>query len=538
MVNRKPQQALLTPGYIAEIVSEKISGDPVMRQSFSETISNIERLKPLLKQSSCASCQYNNHPELVPIFVKEFKTLDRTKADVAIKYMGQRQWIAHGKTKSWINIVDNIIEPYLYETREVKRPAVKHPAPKISIPIVKEKSSTVQVEPLSKLETSSLEMKVSAAVTSTASVFLPVRVEDRVSSSMALPSKSVVVPQQKVRKVIFKNHQAPGDIVMMTAAIRDLHINFPGQFVTGVDTNSMSIWESNPYITKLKESDPGVEVFQAEYPLIQQSNQGPYHFSEGFTEHFEELLGVRIKKRIGRGHIVIGPNEEVWGRTERASLFSPYGHGPDVHYWILNAGYKNDFTAKMWPKERYQKVVDHFAGRIVFVQIGHSAHNHPDLNGVINVVGKTDDRMLIRLVWASSGVLTPCSYPMTLAAAIPVRPGTCNGRSDRPCVVVAGGREPSHWQAYVSHQFIHTCGALPCCDGGGCWKSRIKPIGDGDEKDEKNMCNYVVDSEEGVELPYCMDMITSDEVIRRIEMYYSFYEPNRPKTHTHNRNGA
>jgi hypothetical protein len=82
--------------------------------------------------------------------------------------------------------------------------------------------------------------------------------------------------------------------------------------------------------------------------------------------------------------------------------------------------------------------------------------------------------------------------------------------------VVAGGREPPHFTAYPHHQFIHTVGALKCCDNGGCWKSRTLPLGDGDEKDRpEELCVDVVGS-----LPRCMDMIAADEVIRRIELYY------------------
>src|SRR5262249_23575409 len=84
------------------------------------------------------------------------------------------------------------------------------------------------------------------------------------------------------------------------------------------------------------------------------------------------------------------------------------------------------------------------------------------------------------------------------------------------CVVVAGGREPPHWEAYPHHQFIHTVGALSCCDDGGCWKARTLPLGDGDEKDlPKNLCVDVIGC-----LPHCMDMITPEEVICRIELYF------------------
>jgi ADP-heptose:LPS heptosyltransferase len=187
--------------------------------------------------------------------------------------------------------------------------------------------------------------------------------------------------------------------------------------------------------------------------------------------------------------------------------------GEDTKYWIINAGGKYDFTTKWWSYERFQRVVDHFKGMIQFVQIGESGHHHPSLGNVIDLRGKTDLRQLVRLVYHSQGVLTTVSLPMHLAAAVEEKyPKPKN----RPCVVVAGGREPPQWEAYPHHQFIHTNGALLCCDNGGCWKSRVRPLGDGDEKDEQdNLCVDVVG-----DLPRCMDLISSAEVIRRIELYY------------------
>ena len=109
--------------------------------------------------------------------------------------------------------------------------------------------------------------------------------------------------------------------------------------------------------------------------------------------------------------------------------------------------------------------------------------------------------------------LSAVSFLMHLAAAVEVKPGM---PQNRPCVVVAGGREPPHFTAYPHHQFIHTVGALRCCDNGGCWKSRTLPLGDGDVNDRPEaLCVDVVGT-----LPRCMEMITADEVIRRIELYY------------------
>src|SRR5580658_10110743 len=37
-----------------------------------------------------------------------------------------------------------------------------------------------------------------------------------------------------MRKLILNNYQSPGDIVMLTAAVRDLHRTYPGDFLTDV----------------------------------------------------------------------------------------------------------------------------------------------------------------------------------------------------------------------------------------------------------------------------------------------------------------
>lgn len=103
---------------------------------------------------------------------------------------------------------------------------------------------------------------------------------------------------------------------------------------------------------------------------------------------------------------------------------------------------------------------------------------------------------------------------MHLAAAVPLR---THSRTARACVVVAGGREPPHWEAYPTHQFLHTVGSLPCCAHGGCWRSRSVPLGDGEMHDHASrLCLDVVGG-----LPRCMDMISSRHVIDRVNYYLS-----------------
>lgn len=190
-------------------------------------------------------------------------------------------------------------------------------------------------------------------------------------------------------------------------------------------------------------------------------------------------------------------------------------------FWIIVAGGKGDFTIKWWDSARWQQVVDHFRGKIFFVQVGEAKHWHPPLKNVLDLRGRTDLRQLVRLVYHAQGVLSPVTMMMHLAAAVEVKGGR---PKNRPCVVVAGGREPSQWEAYPHHQFIHMNGALFCCDNGGCWKSRTIPLGDGDEKDKHLCIDVVPETAPGMRslpLPRCMDLITSDEVTRRIEMYFN-----------------
>ena len=307
---------------------------------------------------------------------------------------------------------------------------------------------------------------------------------------------------------IFQNFQSPGDVVMLTAAVRDLHKCYPGRFVTDVRTSCPALWQHNPHLTPLKITEPKVRRLECHYPLIHQSNQTTLHFLHGFIDYLNEQLGLAIELTEFKGDIHLS--------SEEKSLPSPLHQltGVDVPYWIVVAGGKYDFTIKWWHFRRWQAVVDHFRGRILFVQVGEIGHYHPVLDGVIDLRGKTSLRDLIRLIYHAQGVLCPVTLLMHLAAAVEAKP---EAPAHRACVVVAGGREPPHWERYPQHQFIHTVGALPCCARGGCWRSRTVPLGDGDEKDQPDcLCVDVVNG-----LPRCMDMIRPAEVIDRVERYFT-----------------
>lgn len=308
-------------------------------------------------------------------------------------------------------------------------------------------------------------------------------------------------------KLILRNYQSPGDIVMLTAAVRDLHLCYPGQFQTDVRTPCPDLWENNPFITRLWEGDPDVGIIDCQYPLINRSNNGSYHFIHAFISFLNEELGLKIRPSAFRGDIHLSPKEKSWlSQVEELT-------NEDTPFWIIVAGGKLDYTVKWWDVARFQQVVDWFRGRILFVQVGEGHHHHPALEGVLDLRGQTSLRQLIRLVYHAQGVFCPVTLAMHLAAAVETKGGF---PKNRPCVVVAGGREPPQWEAYPHHQYIHTVGALACCDDGGCWKSRTVRLHDGSAHDlPENLCVDVVEG-----LPRCMHLISAEEVIRRIELYF------------------
>lgn len=310
---------------------------------------------------------------------------------------------------------------------------------------------------------------------------------------------------------------------MLTAAVRSLHLSHPGMFLTDVRTPCGALWENNPYLTPIEDEDPDAETILCEYPLVHQSNTVPLHFIHGFSQFLSEKLKVPITHKRFKGDIHLSPLEKSWISQVQEIT------GEEIPFWIVAAGGKKDYTIKWWDSRRFQKVVQHFRGRVLFVQVGELDHHHPPLQGVLDFRGKTDLRQLVRLMYHAQGVLCPVTLLMHLAAAVETKPG---GPKNRPCVVVAGGREPMQWEAYPHHQYLHTNGALMCCDNGGCWKSRTVPLGDGDPKDHPDqLCLNVVRHElprrkgfrtvEEYALPRCMDLISADEVVRRIELYFA-----------------
>ena len=289
-----------------------------------------------------------------------------------------------------------------------------------------------------------------------------------------------------MEKLILSNPLAPGDILMSTSAIRDLHKAYPGEYQTDirVPTGCEQIFENNPYITHIDDADKDAKFIKLTYEEIHRSGASGRPFAYAHTIDLAKAIGRPIPHTTIRPDLHLSQADVTWPSPVVVK------HGYEGRYWIINAGIKNDYTLKYYPY--YQDVVNLLCEKVRFVQVGQKEHNHPALEHVIDMRGETDLRELFRLSYHADGALNCVSLQMVIMMAL-----------NKPCVVVADGREGVRWQLYPGHRYLYTNGALPCCSYDGCWRSKQKD------------CAALVDGD-----PLCMRLITPEAISEAILMYY------------------
>lgn len=320
--------------------------------------------------------------------------------------------------------------------------------------------------------------------------------------------------------LILRNNWALGDTICLSALMRDIHLEYPGEYQLRMIGNYKSFWNNHPYARVQGVGEHGRLVALEYLEGIRAAGRGnKIHFLSWFHRSFEKATGIHVPVRLPKGHIALSESDKqpkIPGR-----------------YWIVNAGFKIDMTAKGWHFHRYQTVVDALAAYgIRCVQMGadFSKHFHPKLKNCEQAVGTTRDiKDLFSLIYNAEGVICGVTAAMHIAAAF-----------DKPCVVVAGGREEPWWEAYtntapstfgpeclpvkIPHRFLHTVGLLDCGIGNttkGCWRDRTVPIEQADYTNAKNkarLCLFPVRSKQPV--PRCMDLITPDMVVEAVLSYY------------------
>lgn len=314
--------------------------------------------------------------------------------------------------------------------------------------------------------------------------------------------------------IVLHNAWALGDTVCLAAAVRDLHRAHPGRYRVSTSGHYTGFWKRCPDIAPLDPGRAARRIVVNYHAGIVASQAGTYrrHFLTWFHRMLGRELGVEVP--------VTEPRGAIWRAVEASPAAG--------RYWVVVAGGKLDMTAKWWPLERWQATVDALAARgIACVQAGAHFHKHvhPPLRNCPSAVGRTDDiHDLFALIAGAEGVLCGITAAAHIAAVY-----------DKPCVVVAGGREEPWWEAYtnegqwpagcapvrVPHRFLHTVGRLDCCKRAGCWKKRTVPIEPADTATAKGRANLCVDPiRAGTARPRCLDLIAVDEVVAAALSYY------------------
>jgi len=316
------------------------------------------------------------------------------------------------------------------------------------------------------------------------------------------------------RKIVLIHKRAPGDTLVLTGLVRDIARAHPGRFEIDVDTSAPDLWLHNPHVTPFRRR-PGIAKQKVEYVKIQygrgirDQNHETVHFLSYFHRDFHRQCHVTVPVGLPYPDLHLSEEEKV-----------PVFEGQP--YWIIISGGKSDFTAKVWSSINFQQVADALRSRgLGVVQMGSNdkGHWHPPLSGAVNMVGQTNLRDMMRIMYHADGVICGVTCAMHMAAAL-----------QRPCVCIAGGREAWWWEAYVNenkgfgpasgklkvpHRFLHTIGMLECCKHHGCWRNKVVKI-----SEDKSLC-YKPIARPGQTLPVCMDMITVEHVMEAVMSYYT-----------------
>ena len=326
------------------------------------------------------------------------------------------------------------------------------------------------------------------------------------------------------------DRHALGDTLTLSGIPRDLAAAHPGKYKLWCDTNFMAIWAHNPWVQPPQPYESirpqplkikltyGDGIRAAERAQADPKRYAPLHFLPFMHKKFREVTGLEVPCLRPRGDLHLT-------EMERRPLLAG-------RYWALVAGGKRDATVKFWTREGWQAVADGLGAMgLDAVQVGGASgdHHHYALERTTNLVGKTESlRDLFSLIYGAEGVVCGITGPMHVAAAL-----------EKPCVVLAGGRESPVWEWYgpgphfgpqcepirIPHRYLHTIGRpeFPCCAAKGCWKSRVVPVAPYSKNNRHNRSPCLLPVKVGQReepLAACMVWLKPERVLEAVWSYY------------------
>jgi ADP-heptose:LPS heptosyltransferase/glycosyltransferase involved in cell wall biosynthesis len=280
-------------------------------------------------------------------------------------------------------------------------------------------------------------------------------------------------------------------MLMFTCGVRDFKKAFPDVRINVIAT-AMHIFDHNPNLDRTLVGTPENIIEIGPSKLTNKSNSLDWHFANAFRMSMEEKLNITIPQGDSRPDVYF--TKEEWDAPRVI----------DKPYWIISTTGEKGWGCKMYPQHKWQEVIDQNPD-ITFVQIGTAEDNAPRLKGshVIDYVGKTQSRDngirdLFKLFLNSEGSIGLVSFHMHLMGGL-----------NKPCVVIAGAREPVSFTRYAGHAYLSNDGMLPCAVT-ACWHCSI------------DACTNLVIREDTAEkkIPKCADIIESEDISRAIRGYY------------------
>lgn len=210
---------------------------------------------------------------------------------------------------------------------------------------------------------------------------------------------------------------AIGDVLMATPAVHALREQYPDAHIRFV-TLSPDLIVNNPDIDEISPVSHSCDKkVYFEYPTHQ--GYPDTALTRHIAEEFAANNGIEIQSHAG---IIRFTDSEC---SFARNIVKKFNKIPTATIHI-KAGWS---SYKEWPVENWQKVVDHFFGRIAFIQIG--AKDEPVLKNTIPMNGVMNVRLSAACISETDMFVGIDSYPNHVAGAL-----------KKPAVALFGSTSP------------------------------------------------------------------------------------------------